>query len=313
MALERERIRAIEGNRAKCQFPFNMSHDIRTPMNAIMGFTHLSLKKGLTAAQKDVSLEMIDHSGRQLRSIINDVLDMSRIENDRIGLDPIPMGLTGTLGGMRDLFSAQMEGKWIDFTVDTSGIEDAWVLCDKNRFTRVLLNLLSSASRFTPEGERVSLSGREMDRAGEYANYGNRAMDDAAVASVPIVAMTAYAFTEDIRDAEEAGMDGHIAKPIDEGVMLETMTRVLGAQGERPDPARKRQPRSMEPGCCAQPGRHGRPVAWAGWPCLLRAVQAWDLSRFCRKNVTSTEQCDTIIPVYGKWAALRRAGTPIRG
>ena len=177
LALERERIHAIEGSRAKSQFLFNMSHDIRTPMNAIMGFTHLGKKKGLSADEKDVYFEKIDHSGQQLLSIINDVLDMSRIENDRIELESAPTDLILVFEQMKDLFATQMEQNGIAFSVDSAGVEDQWVLCDKNRLNRVVLNLLSNACKFTPKGgpgvrygERNGQGGRQ----GHVSNQGKR-------------------------------------------------------------------------------------------------------------------------------------------
>ena len=175
--LEKERIRAVEGSKAKSRFLFNMSHDIRTPMNAIIGFTHLALREELTAAEKDRFLRKIDSSGRHLMSIINDVLDMSRIENDKIELDPVPANLIKTIAEMGDLFALQMEEKNISFTVDTTGIRDAWVLCDTDRFNRVLLNLLSNAYKFTPEGGSVSLSAREINKTPDYADYEFRVKD----------------------------------------------------------------------------------------------------------------------------------------
>ena len=177
IALERERIRAIEGSRAKSQFLFNMSHDIRTPMNAIMGFTHLGKQKDLSAAEKDDYFEKIEHSGHQLLSIINDVLDMSRIENDRMGLVPVPTDLIASFAEMRDLFASQMQENRIAFTVDTSGVEHGWVLCDKNRLNRIVLNLLSNAAKFTPEGGCVRVTVRETDRAAGSGTYEIRVKD----------------------------------------------------------------------------------------------------------------------------------------
>ena len=178
IAMERERIHAIEGSRAKSQFLFNMSHDIRTPMNAIMGFTHLGRQKSLTAEEKDIYLEKIDHSGEQLLSIINDVLDMSRIENDRIEMVSAPTDLVRSFADIEDLFSSQMEEKNISFKVDTSGLRDAWVMCDKNRLNRVMLNLLSNACKFTPEGGHVDVTVVETGRSGDEGSYEIRVKDD---------------------------------------------------------------------------------------------------------------------------------------
>ena len=155
--LEREKMRAEEGSRAKSRFLFNMSHDIRTPMNAIIGFTNLAKQPGVTAEKKDEYLNKIEDSGQQLLGIINDVLDMSRIENGKMDVIPVEMNLKECAEEAKDLFLNQMQEKGIRFTVDSSGITDEWVMCDKNRFNRILLNLLSNACKFTPAGGEVSL------------------------------------------------------------------------------------------------------------------------------------------------------------
>ena len=175
--LEREKIHAEEKSRAKSQFLFNMSHDIRTPMNAIIGFTNLARREGATLEEKDEYLEKIERSGQQLLGIINDVLDMSRIESGKMELIPVPTDLAAALDELRDVFDAQMKQKEIRFTVDSSGLEDRWVLCDRNRFNRVLLNLLSNACKFTPRNGSVSVSLRQTGRDGETGTYALRVKD----------------------------------------------------------------------------------------------------------------------------------------
>ncbi len=391
-AVEREKIHAEESSRAKSQFLFNMSHDIRTPMNAIMGFTVLAKRKGTTEKEKDEYLSKIESSGHHLLGIINDVLDMSRIESGKMELYPVIMDLETTLAEMRDLFADQMERKHLHFSVDASGLQDKLVLCDKNRFNRVLLNLVSNAYKFTQPGGtvevtlvqtgaedgnghyelkvrdtgigmsedfveniftpferersstvsgiqgtglgmsitkgivdmmhgsidirtkpnegstftvelelpiaagetapeekaeaaaidfsqvhvllvedneinkeiakmilgkagfqvataedgRVAVDAVSMSRPGDYdlilmdiqmpvmdgytATRAIRALDNKQLASIPIIAMTANAFKEDERAAAEAGMQGHIAKPIDVEKMLQTITEVLQAK-----------------------------------------------------------------------------------
>jgi signal transduction histidine kinase/ActR/RegA family two-component response regulator len=179
-SLERDKMRAEEESRAKSRFMFNMSHDIRTPMNAIIGFTYLARQDSVTSREKDDYLEKIDASSKQLLGLINDVLDMSRIESGKIELTPQPMNLEKTIEDVRDLFINQMEEKHIDFTADTSELEHKWVVCDENRLNRVILNLLSNAHKFTPEKGKVSLKIRETafeqvsdgeSEASEYGNY----------------------------------------------------------------------------------------------------------------------------------------------
>ncbi len=175
--LEREKMRAEEGSRAKSRFLFNMSHDIRTPMNAIIGFTHLARQPGVTQAEKDEYLSKIERSGAQLLGIINDVLDMSRIENGRIELLPAPMNLHHALDEVQLVFTHQMKEKGIEFTADSAAVRHPHVLCDKNRFSRILLNLIGNACKFTPEGGRVTAVISETGSDGERADYEIRIRD----------------------------------------------------------------------------------------------------------------------------------------
>ena len=103
-------------------------------MNAIIGFTALARQEGTSAEEKDYYLEKIDNSGQQLLGIINDVLDMSRIESGKMELFPVVMNLVEAMNVQHDVFAEQMKGKEIDFTVETEGVTDPWVLCDQNRF-----------------------------------------------------------------------------------------------------------------------------------------------------------------------------------
>ena len=169
--LEREMIHAEESSRAKSQFLFNMSHDIRTPMNAIIGFTHLAEAENATVEEKDRYLKKIDESGQQLLGIINDVLDMSRIENGKMELYPAPMDIIAAIDGVRDMFAPQMEEKNISFKVSSDSVKDRWVMCDKNRLDRVILNLVSNAYKFTPEDGEISLTLTELVRAGSELEY----------------------------------------------------------------------------------------------------------------------------------------------
>ncbi len=170
-ALEREKIRAVEGSLAKSQFLFNMSHDIRTPMNAIIGYTHLMEKEELSPAARDY-LGKIESSSQHLLDLINDILEMSRIESGKVELNHEPADLCRIFEEMRDLFAQQMEQKGISFAVHTSQVQDRWVWCDVRNLNRILLNLLSNAYKFTPQGGRITASvlqnGRTEDGCGLY-------------------------------------------------------------------------------------------------------------------------------------------------
>lgn len=117
--LEGERLRAVESSRAKSEFLFNISHDLRTPMNAILGFTHLARKPGASADEKERYLFKIDRAGEQLLNIINDVLDMSQIENGQMTISPAPTVVSEVVREAGELLEPQMREKGIDFAVDT--------------------------------------------------------------------------------------------------------------------------------------------------------------------------------------------------
>ena len=156
-AAEREKIHAVESSLAKSQFLFNMSHDIRTPMNAIIGYTNLA-RKGEASDEVKGYLDKIENSSQHLLALINDILEMSRIENGKLELEFVPVDLCAVFEGMRELFSEQMKDKNLNFSVHTNQIEDRYVWCDRKNINRVLLNLLSNACKFTPEGGTVSAS-----------------------------------------------------------------------------------------------------------------------------------------------------------
>ena len=148
---------AEENSRAKTVFLSNMSHDIRTPMNAIIGYTDLARRKGTSEEEMRGYLKKIDASSRHLLALINDVLEMSRIESGKMELEPVEVDLCRTLDEVRDMFSTQMAEKKIAFTVDTQ-VRRRHVLCDENCLNRMLLNLLSNACKFTPEGGSVAVT-----------------------------------------------------------------------------------------------------------------------------------------------------------
>ena len=159
--------RAEEGSKAKSQFLSNMSHDIRTPMNAIVGYVNLAQRKNTTLDEVRDFLKKIESSSQHLLALINDVLEMSRIESGKMELEPIDTNLKTTLDEVRDMFATQMQGKDIDFIVDTSGVKYPYVLCDKNRLNRVLLNLLSNAYKFTPKGGKITVTLTQLNEVSE--------------------------------------------------------------------------------------------------------------------------------------------------
>ena len=155
--LEREKMQAEESSKAKSQFLFNMSHDIRTPMNAIVGYTHLAgLEENVPPKVREY-IEKIDISGKHLLTLINDVLEMSRIESGRMELLNEPGDICEALQTAYEMFREQMEEKKIRYTLNISKVRDRWVVFDRNRFLRVVLNLVSNAYKFTPDGGHVKI------------------------------------------------------------------------------------------------------------------------------------------------------------
>ncbi len=177
-ASEREKIRAMEGSLAKSRFLFNMSHDIRTPMNAIIGYTELALKEPSSEKLHDY-LVRIDRSNHQLMTLINDILEMSRIESGKIELEPVPVDLHYIFDNIRMLFEDQMKRKDMEFAVHTSQIKHRYIWCDEKNFNRVIINLISNAYKFTDKGGSVTVSVSESS-AGEddYGMYEFRVRDN---------------------------------------------------------------------------------------------------------------------------------------
>ena len=175
---ERDRIRAVESSLAKSQFLFNMSHDIRTPMNAIIGYTNLAMQEEIPPKVQDY-LQKIDRSNHQLLDLINDILEMSRIESGKIELELEPNDLRSVFDDIRELFSEQMEQKHLDFNVQTSQLHNTFVWYDKKNLNRILLNIISNAYKFTPEGGTISASIWEIGDAEDgYGSYEIRVRDN---------------------------------------------------------------------------------------------------------------------------------------
>ena len=153
-----EAVRAAEtANRAKSAFLSNMSHDIRTPMNAIIGFTTLAVSNIDDQKRVRDYLGKILSSSSHLLSLINDILDMSRIESGKIHLEETEVSLSDVLHDLKTIISGQIYAKQLDLYMDTMDVTNEDVYCDKTRLNQVLLNLLSNAVKFTPAGGTVSV------------------------------------------------------------------------------------------------------------------------------------------------------------
>ena len=174
--LRAELTAAEKASQAKTFFLSNMSHDIRTPLNAIIGFTSLAQREDISREEQTEYVRKIAGASRQLLDIVNDVLEMSRIESGKMQLNPLPINLENCLYEAGDLVRNQLEGKKIDFTVSCD-IQHRWVLCDQPLLNRVLMNLLCNAGKFTEEGGQVSLAMTEVSHDENTANYRIRVRD----------------------------------------------------------------------------------------------------------------------------------------
>ena len=152
---------AEEASKAKTFFLSNMSHDIRTPLNAIIGYTTLANGEGVTLEEKSGYIDKIGIAGRQLLDIVNDVLDMSRIESGKFILEPTCVNLENCAREVCDLVRVQLEAKKIRLSLSCD-ISHKWVLCDKVMMDRAVMNLLCNAGKFTEENGSVSLQLKEL-------------------------------------------------------------------------------------------------------------------------------------------------------
>ena len=153
---------AETANRAKSTFLSNMSHDIRTPMNAIIGFTTLALSNIDDKERVKDYLGKTLASSNHLLSLINDVLDMSRIESGKIHLEEVEVNLSDVLHDLKTIVSGQIYAKQLELYMDAMDVTDEDVYCDKTRLNQILLNLLSNAIKFTPAGGTVSVRVRQL-------------------------------------------------------------------------------------------------------------------------------------------------------
>ena len=148
---------AQHANRAKTTFLNNMSHDIRTPMNAIIGFTSLAAAHIDNIEQVQDYLGKITTSSNHLLSLINDVLDMSRIESGKVKIEEKETSLPEIMHDLKTIVQADISAKQLEFYIDTADVVNEHVLCDKLRLNQILLNLLSNAMKFTMPGGIVSV------------------------------------------------------------------------------------------------------------------------------------------------------------
>ena len=158
---------AQSANRAKSSFLSNMSHDIRTPMNAMIGFATLALTNVENPEKVKDYLSKILSSSKHLLSLINDILDMSRIESGKVNLEETEANLSEMLHDIKTIISGQIHAKQLELYMDVMDVTDEDVYCDKTRLNQVLLNLLSNAIKFTAPGGTISVRVTQIHNAPE--------------------------------------------------------------------------------------------------------------------------------------------------
>ncbi|MCI8748431.1 MAG: response regulator [Lachnospiraceae bacterium] len=155
--LARSREEALHANMAKSEFLASMSHDIRTPMNAIVGMTEIAVRNIGDSMRVEDCLRKIKLSSKHLLGLINDVLDMSKIESGKLTLNIAPMSLRDTMDDIVNIIKPQIKARRQNFDIYINDVMAEDVCCDSVRLNQVLLNLLSNALKFTDEEGRIDI------------------------------------------------------------------------------------------------------------------------------------------------------------
>ncbi len=159
--LEEAMLRVEEANNAKTQFLSSMSHDIRTPMNAIIGMTTLASKHLEDQEYMKNCLNKMALASNHLLTLINDVLDISKVESGKMSLNPIVFSLADTVTNLVNIVRQQISGKSQRFDVRVHNIKEEYLFADELRLNQIFINILSNAVKYTPEGGRISMDLRE--------------------------------------------------------------------------------------------------------------------------------------------------------
>lgn len=152
--------RAETANKAKSEFLFNMSHDIRTPMNAILGFTDLALKSSDPKTQRDY-LKNIDISSKQLLELINNILELSRIENHRTIIEENLVNAEDTCRKLCTIFDGELMEKQLTCTINAD-FQHPLMYMDTTHYSQIFLNVVSNAVKYTPNGGTIAISFKEL-------------------------------------------------------------------------------------------------------------------------------------------------------
>lgn len=231
--LDRARKEAIHANQAKSEFLSNMSHDIRTPMNGIVGMTAIALSNLHDSIRVQDCLRKVALSSKHLLGLINDVLDMSKIEDGKLTLNMDALSLSEAMDSIVNIVQPQIHAKNQHFDIFVQNIQAEEVFCDSVRLNQVLLNLLSNAVKFTPEGGRINVYLTQEDSpAGEdHVRCHIRVKDNGIGMSPEFVNKVFDSYSRDeaqVRKIEGTGLGMAITKCI-----VEAMNGTIGVQSEQ--------------------------------------------------------------------------------
>lgn len=165
--LNRKNVELARANDAKSQFLANMSHDIRTPMNAIVGMTKIAVAHVEDSERVRDCLEKIEYSSHHLLSLINDVLDMSKIESGKLEINQVEFDLSEQISSIISIIAAQAKDHALELDVHIHNIRHEKLIGDSLRFNQVLINILGNSVKFTPSGGRVTLGVTELPMENE--------------------------------------------------------------------------------------------------------------------------------------------------
>ena len=207
-SLQREKELAEHQNKAKTDFLSNMSHDIRTPMNAIIGFTNLALQDPADTERVREYLGKISASSNHLLSLINDVLEMSRIESGRIELDETEVSLPDVLRDLNTIIVGQVEERHHELHMDAVNVTDEVVWCDRLRLNQVLLNLLGNAVKYTPDGGKIYVCIEQLPGTPEGCGRYEVRVRDTGIGMTPEFAARVFEAFEREKNSTVSGIQG---------------------------------------------------------------------------------------------------------
>lgn len=219
---------AEEANQSKSRFLSNMSHDMRTPMNAIVGFTTLLDNESKNSEKVQEYTKKIAFSSQHLLGLINDVLDMSKIEAGKMKLTLEEENMDGIIENIDALVRTQMVLRRQKFEIIVELLKMEGAECTVCENGQLAVETFTASEENTINLILMDVQMPVMN--GYEAMKAIRSSGHPMAETIPIIAMTANAFVEDIHDALDAGMDAHVAKPVDMKVLKETVAQVIGGR-----------------------------------------------------------------------------------